>query len=160
MEAPVMRSLLLSLFTLVSIAVGNPVATGHTVSIVASPDLAAPARHGVERFEAAVHGQGWEVKQAASVDTAGGDVIVVAALAEAAKALPSAPALGRPLDTPEALAVRKFSVGGRPAVLFAGADARGLMYALLDAAEGIADAAAVANPADLIGAIRNAMMKK
>ena len=66
------------------------------------------------------------------------------------------------------LAVKKFTLGGRPAVLFAGADARGLMYALLDAAEGIADAArrrrgagagagganAAANPADLLAAIR------
>jgi hypothetical protein len=38
---------------------------------------------------------------------------MVAALADAAKALPFAPALARPLDAPEALAVTKRSVAGR-----------------------------------------------
>ena len=85
------------------------------------------------------------------MEVARGDVIVVAALADTAKALPFAPALARPLDAPEALAVKKTSLGGKPAVLVAGADARGLMYSLLDAAERVAVAG---DPADLLGAIR------
>src|SRR4051794_12433789 len=163
-EAPFMRSLRLLASTLVLLALASSAAKARTVSIVAGADLPAPARHGVEVFELAVRARGWEVDRAASADAARGDVIVVAALADAAKTLPSAPALARPLDAPEALAVKKFTLGGRPAVLFAGADARGLMYALLDAAEGIADADAAgaggaaagsaANPADFVGAIR------
>jgi hypothetical protein len=122
-----------------------------TVSIVAGPALAAPAQHGLATFERAARAKGWEIDRAASVEVARGDVIVLAALADASRALPFAPALGRPLDAPEALAVKKTSLGGKPAVLVAGADARGLMYALLDAADSVA---AAGDPADLLGAIR------
>ena len=146
-----MRYRLLLLFTLVFAPPGRPAVTARTMSIVAGPDLAPPARHGLAKFEAAARAQGWEIDRAASVEVARGDVIVVAALADAAKALPFAPALARPLDAPEALAVKRFSLGGKPAVLLAGADARGLMYALLDAAERVAVAG---DPADLLGALR------
>src|SRR5262249_44925451 len=129
----------------------SPAVTARTVSVVAGPDLAAPARHGLAKLEAAARAQGWGIDRAASVGVARGEVIVVAALADAAKALPFAPPPARPLDAPEALAVKKFSLAGKPAVLVAGADARGLIYALLDAAERIA---AAGDPADLLGAIR------
>src|SRR5262249_1624289 len=130
---------------------GSPAVMARTMSIIAGPDLAAPARHGLAKLEAAARAQGWEIDRAASEDVARGDVIVVAALPDAARALPFAPAPARPLDAPEALAVKKFSLGGKPTILVAGADARGLMYALLDAAERLAVAE---DPADLLGAIR------
>src|SRR5262249_52047224 len=132
-------------------AAGSPAVMARTVSIVAGPNLAAPGQHGLTKFEAAARAQGWEIDRAASVEVARGDVIVVAALADAAKASSFAPAPARPLDAPEALAVKKFSLAGKPAILLAGADARGLMYALLDAAERVAVAG---DPADLLGAIR------
>jgi hypothetical protein len=122
-----------------------------TMSIIAGPDLAPPAQHGLTKFEAAARAQGWGIDRAASVEVARGDVIVVAALADATRALPFAPAPARPLDAPEGLAVKKFSLDGKPAILLAGADARGLMYALLDAAERLAVSG---DPADLLGAVR------
>src|SRR5215469_17004297 len=142
---------LLLLITLAFTPPGSSAVMARTVSIVASRDLAPPARHGLARFEAAARAQGWEIDRAASVEVARGDVIVVAALPDAARALPFAPAPARPLDAPEALAVKKTSLAGKRAVLIAGADARGLMYALLDAAESVAVAG---DPADLLGAIR------
>src|SRR3954469_14170911 len=123
----VMRYRLLLLLTLVFAPPGSLTVMARTVSVVAGPDLAAPAQHGLAKFEAAARAEGWEIDRAASVEVARGDVIVVAALADAAKALPFAPALARPLDVPEALAVKKTSFGRKPAVLLAGSDARGLM---------------------------------
>src|SRR5262249_40664790 len=91
-------------------AAGSPAVMARTVLIVAGPDLAAPARHGLAKFEAAARVQGWEIDRAASAEAARGDVIVVAALADAVKALPFAPVLARSLDAPEALAVKKFEL--------------------------------------------------
>jgi hypothetical protein len=106
-----------------------------SVSIVARPDLGAPARHALGKFESAMRAHGWDIENAASADDARGDVIVLAALAGNAEPWASAAKLGHPLDMPEALAVKKLTMGGKPTFLFAGADDRGLMYALLDAAE-------------------------
>jgi hypothetical protein len=145
-----MRSPLLLLGLVFASTFRTAVVAG-TLSVVAGPDLAPPARHGLEKFKAAVRAQNWEIDEAASAQVARGDLIVFAGLADSLKTLPSLPALARPLDVPEALAIKKFSLAGKPAVLFAGADDRGLMYALLDAAEGIAEAR---DPADILGAIR------
>ena len=146
-----MRSHLPLLFALVLTGAGSSAVMARTLSIVAGPDLPLPARHGLAKFEAAVRAQNWEIDEAASAKAARGDVIVLAVLADSLKTLPSLPALAHPLNVPEALAVKKFSLDGKPAILFAGADARGLMYALLDAAESVADAK---DPSDLLDAIR------
>ncbi|HEY5551970.1 MAG TPA: hypothetical protein VIK52_08780, partial [Opitutaceae bacterium] len=130
----------------------TPAALARTLSIVEAPGLGAPARHGLEKFEAAVRAQGWEVEEVASVESAGGDGIVMVGLAFAIQTWPSVPEFAHPLDAPEAFAVKKFSIGGKPAVLFAGADNRGLMYALLEAAASIA---VVSGPAELLDAIRD-----
>lgn len=116
-------------------------ASARTLSIVEGAGLGIPARHGLEKFEAAVRARGWQIEKAASVADIAGDEIVCVGLGSAIQAWPFAPKLTRPLDTPEALAVKKFALGSKPAVLFAGADDRGVMYALLDAADRIAASA-------------------
>ena len=55
-----------------------------------------------------------------------------------ARSLSFAPPLPRSLDVPEGLAVRRLTLRGKPALLITGADDRGVMYALLDAAERVA----------------------
>ena len=117
-------------------AAGSPAVMARTVSL--SRARISRHRHGMaSRNSKRPHAhEGWEIDRAASVEVARGDVIVVAALADAAKALPFAPALARPLDVARSARGEEVtSFGRKPAVLLAGADARGLMYALLDAAE-------------------------
>jgi hypothetical protein len=135
---------------LASVFLVGPVAFARTLSIVVPPHLGAPALHGVEKFEAAIRAQGWDVEKIASLERASGDGVVLVSRASDLHAWPSAPKLARPLDEPEALAVKKFESGGEPAVLFAGADDRGLMYALLEAAQSIAAASDGADPLDAI----------
>jgi hypothetical protein len=117
-----------------------------SLSIVTGADLGAPARYGLGKFESALRARGWDVENATSADAARGDVIVIAALAGTAGSLPFAPKLTHSLDVPEALAVKKLMIAGKPAVFFAGADDRALMYALLDASERVADGSDSKNP--------------
>ncbi len=127
-------------------------ASARTLSIVEAPGLGAPARHGIDKFAASARVRGWEIQKATSVADAAGDGIAFVGLATAIPAWPFAPKLAHPLDAPEALATKKFTFEGKPAVLFAGADDRGVMYALLDAAESVT---AAANSPDLFAAIRD-----
>lgn len=116
-------------------------ASARTLSIVEAPALGAPARHGIEKFEASVRARGWDIQKATSVADVSGDGIVFVGLATALQAWPFAPKLAHPLDAPEAIATRKFTFEGKPALLFAGSDDRAVMYALLEASETIAAAA-------------------
>jgi len=115
-----------------------PAVSAPKFSIVEDRGLGAPARHGIEKFEAAVRARGWRIEKAASADDANGDDVICVALTSTIQTWPFAPKLAHPPSEPEALAVKKFAIGTRPAVLFAGADDRGVMYALLEAAESIA----------------------
>jgi hypothetical protein len=141
----------LVLVALMFVVGGELRAAARQLSLVTGPDLGAPAQHGLAKFVAAMRAQGWAIENATSADSARGDVIVIAALADTSASWPFAPQLARPLDGPEALAVKKFRLHGKPAVLFTGADDRGFMYALLDAAECVA---AASDPADPVAAIR------
>ncbi|MEO8184313.1 MAG: hypothetical protein ABI895_36310, partial [Deltaproteobacteria bacterium] len=127
------RALVLSTFAL--LVFNEACVVARSVSIVRGADLGASARHGLGKFESALRAQGWDVDEAPSAERARGDLVVIASLAAAAGAWPDAAKLTQPLQVPEALAVKKLTVAGKPALLFAGADERGLMYALLDAAE-------------------------
>ena len=77
------------------------------------------------------------MEDAASLQTASGDVVVVAGLlsgsGDAAQLI--AELRLTPDTEPESLLIRKFNREGKTVVLVAGADARGLMYALLDVAD-------------------------
>jgi hypothetical protein len=147
-----MRSPLLARLVSTFVVLIVSAASARTLSIVEGPGLGPPARHGLEKFEEAARARGWDIKKNASVAAADGDGIVCVGLASAIQAWPFAPKLSRPLDAPEALAVKKFAIGAKPALLFAGSDDRGLMYALLEAAASLGLAA---DSADLFAAIRD-----
>jgi hypothetical protein len=136
------------LFTGALLVLGGPVFAAQRLAIVEGPNLGAPSRHGLEIFEAAVRARGGQITHTGSVAQAKADLIVCVTRADGLASWTFAPRLAKPLDTPEALAVRKFKLDGKPAVLIAGADDRGLMYALLEAAASIA-----AEPRDIFAAL-------
>ena len=125
--------------------IDNPV-LARTVSIIAGTGLGPPAQHGLAKLEEAVRAQGWEIEHAASAGAARGEQLVFAGLPALAHADGLATVLPYWPDSPEGLVVKHFTWHGKPALLFAGADDRGLMYALLDAAGRIAAAPAGADP--------------
>ena len=89
------------------------------VAILAPADLPAPARHGLTQLSAALQKTGVEV-------------VSTAAEADATIRLEQSPNLG-----PQALAIHRATVQGKPAITLTGGDATGLMYAALDTAERI-----------------------
>jgi hypothetical protein len=147
-----MRKRHCSLLTGALLVLGVPVFAAQTLAIVGSPTLGAPSRHGLEIFEAAVRARGWKVASVASLSRASADRIVCVARANELRSC-DASGLALALDKPESLAVKKLALGGKPALLIAGADERGLMYALLEAAESIA---AGSDSPDLFDAVREA----
>ncbi|HVZ66567.1 MAG TPA: hypothetical protein VG936_18525 [Lacunisphaera sp.] len=132
-----MNSFRLPAFLAAVAAFGLASASGRTLSLVAEPQLGPPARHGLEKLETAARARGWDVQRVDSVAAATGDEIVAAGLAGAripGVDLPPVPAAA------EALAIRQDKSGGKPRLLVAGHDDRGLMYALLACADDIAAA--------------------
>jgi len=87
----------------------------------------------------ALQAKGIEVEQTTSLETAKGNLLLVLGLS---RGLGPAVKLHESLDIPkpigaESLLVRQTSWSGKETLLVSGADDRGLMYALLDVAEGI-----------------------
>jgi hypothetical protein len=99
------------------------------VAVLAPAQLAPEARHGLISLEGSLRARGFTVVSAGPAD-----YFVLAGTAsapgEAGTALRPAPAA-----RPEALVMRHVRHLGKPAVVLYGSDARGLMYAALDAAE-------------------------
>src|ERR1039457_229704 len=118
------------------------------VSLVVGDATAKPVQHGVGKLKLALQQKGVSVEEAASFRSANGDIVVVAGLTsgpgEAAQLLSE---LRLPPNTePESLLIRKFNRDGKTVVLVAGADARGLMYALLDVADRVGWAKSAGQP--------------
>ncbi|HUG12029.1 MAG TPA: hypothetical protein VMM36_13495 [Opitutaceae bacterium] len=132
------------------LVVAAPSVVARTMSVVVDSTLGDPAHHGLAKFEEAVRARGWKIERVPSAKGASGDAIVCVALPGTLGSWSFAPRLEKTLDEPEALAVKKFSSGGKPAVLFVGADDRGLMYALLEAAGSITAAPDATLPLDAI----------
>lgn len=130
-------------------------ATGLAVSLMVDDRPAAPVRHGLGKLRQALEAKGAQVEEVNSLQKAKADTVVVAGLAsgagEAAKLLTELKLT--PPGTPESLLIRKLDRKGKTVVLVAGADARGLMYALLDVADRVGWAAS-AGP--LFGEVRDA----
>jgi len=106
------------------------------VSLVPDPHLEAPAEHGLAKLEAALLAGGASVDRSSRVADAGGDVTILAGLCPGegpAAALLSTENVHCP-DGPETVIIRRTKLQGKPAVVLAGSDARGLMYAALDVA--------------------------
>jgi len=123
-------SLVFSAITVVS-------ATIPGVTLVGGDAAAGPVRHGFTKLKNALVKRGIPLNDGVSLKTAEHPTVLVAGLSagdgEAARLMA---ALGLPtLTEPESLLVRCVDRDDKRVVLAAGADERGLMYALLDIAE-------------------------
>ena len=110
-------------------------AAGQRVTLVTDRELGSPARHGLSKLEDALRVQGLTVERTTAAAKPAGDFVVLAGLSGGGG--PAARQLQAPPSGPEALVVKWTNYQGKPAVVLCGADARGLMYAALDAAERI-----------------------
>ncbi|MGA2497109.1 MAG: hypothetical protein ABSH20_05180 [Tepidisphaeraceae bacterium] len=118
------------------------------VSIIANPQAGSPAAYGIEKIAAALRAKQIAFETAESPQTARGRALVLAGLSSgdgAAADLLKSANVPAP-RTPESLVIRNTTLAGKPALLIAGADDRGLMYAELDVAERIAWSTDAARP--------------
>ncbi len=133
-------------------------ATAGTVSLVAGDATAKPVQHGLSKLTLALQQKGVRLENVSLLQNATGRTVVVAGLTsvpgEAAKLISDLRLT--PHSEPESLLIRKFNRGGTTIVLVAGADARGLMYALLDVADRVGWAK---SGEDLFGEVRDAQEK-
>ena len=120
----------------------------HKVAVILDPTLDAPARHGVTKLEEALRAKGITVAEGAG-EVGGSDFAVVAGVMAARG--PAAVAIGEMKATvpggAEALTMRTGATyRGKPAIVLAGSDAVGLMYAELDLADRVGWTAKGGNP--------------
>jgi hypothetical protein len=103
------------------------------VAVVSTAKAGSPAAHGVAVLREAIRARGFDAAESAE----GADYrILVGGTAALSK-------------EPESLSVRRQRIAGKPAIVLAGADSRGLMYAALDTAEKIS-ASTGADPFQLV----------
>lgn len=117
------------------------------VTVVHEPDPPAPVLHGLDVLQGALEEAGARVGRSTSPRQApgallvtgvtGGDDLATILLREHKVALPR---------EAESLLVKRVQHGGRPALVVCGADARGLMYALLEVAEQVQATAGRGSP--------------
>lgn len=122
---------------------GSFTATGEVVSLVMSEPPERPVQHGWTQLRRALEAKGTELEEPGSLEQAKGQTVVIAGLAAgpgAAATLIGELSLARPAR-PESLLIRKVQRDGRTLLILSGADARGLMYALLDVADRVGWAA-------------------
>ena len=109
------------------------------VSLVTDKEIASPVQHGLNKTKLTLQQKGILFEEAATVDKADGDILIVAGLGhgsgEAAKLLKFFNIA--PPEAAESLLIKHTRWKGRKLLLISGADARGLMYALLDVADRI-----------------------
>jgi hypothetical protein len=128
------RALLLAVFSLCTL----PGFSAGRVNIVYELPLDRPARHGLSVLERALQAQGFSsTEQSSQQERAAADYVVLATL--------HCPDIAVS-HVKEALAIRRTTHHGKPALMLCGADSRGLMYAELDAAARIAWARNGASP--------------
>ena len=116
------------------------------VSIVAGDAAMPPVRHGLDKLDLALRQKGAPVEKVDSLVKASGPMVIVAGLASGAGEAARLVANLRltPGTGPESLLIRKLNRDGKTIVLAAGTDARGLMYALLEVADRVAQAKSAA----------------
>src|SRR6266576_2417275 len=118
------------------------------VSLVADASMGAPARHGLRKLEAALREKGYSLETVNSLEAARGKTLIVAGLtgrASTAAQLLKDDNLVAPSGA-EALVIHRSQWKGRSAVVLAGSNDRGLMYAELDTADRIGWSADRENP--------------
>jgi hypothetical protein len=118
-------------------------AAARSVSVISDSPESRAARYATEKFQAALRGRKLSVASAPSLEGASGQFLVLAGTPAAnGPAIQALRDAGTAVPTPpESLAVKKLTLRGKPALVLCGADHRGLMYALLDAAERVGWAA-------------------
>ena len=117
---------------LIVFIVSAPLAAATSVAVLSQEPVGSPAAHGVAVLRNALLSRGFTVSDS-SENTDYRIVAGGAAAAQAARALK-----GNAATLPkasESVAVLRGRLGGRPAIVLAGGDSRGLMYAALDTAE-------------------------
>jgi len=123
-------------------------ATASTVSLVVGDATAKPVQHALGKLKLALQRKGVVVEEAASLERATGEKVVVAGLTsgtgEGAKLI--AELKLKPVKEPESLLIRKLNREGKALLLMAGSDARGLMYALLGVADRVGWAKSAEQP--------------
>jgi len=131
---------LIVVLALFFICLENGYAAGEPqITIVTDETPGAPAAHGLGKLIAALQIKNITVEKVKSLQRVHGGLVIVAGLSEgagaAAQLLKSG---GRTVPkTAEALTVWRTASGGKPVWVISGYDNRGLMYALLDAANRI-----------------------
>ena len=106
------------------------------VALVASGRMEAPANYGLAKLRESLEAAGFRVVRSPQSGASPARYVVLAGLS-------SDPQVARVLrerkaelpEGREALAIRRFTFQGKPALVICGSDARGLMYAALDVAE-------------------------
>jgi hypothetical protein len=119
-----------------------------SVSLVVDDSTAKPVQNGIGKLKLSLQQKGVAFEETGSFRAAPGDTVVVAGLTSApgeAARLISELRL-TPNTEPESLFIRKFNREGKAVVLVGGADARGLMYALLDVVDRVGWAKSAGQP--------------
>jgi hypothetical protein len=127
---------------------GKAPAIVHTVAVVGDAGADASARHGIQALEEALRARGLTVSETQN-QIASADVVIVAGLGTGQGAAATVlAAMNAPVPNgPESLVIRKSAAyEGKPALLLAGGDGVGVMYAALDTADRVATAAQTTNP--------------
>ncbi len=119
-----------------------PLKAAQQVAVISDLGSQSPAAHGVSVLLDSLRAKGFEITNTA----AGADlqIIVGGNAAETAVRSLKGNSVALP-KTPEALSVWRGQIGAKPAIVLAGGDSRGLMYAALDMAEKVS-ASPSANP--------------
>ncbi len=116
---------------------GTSLGAGNRVGLVVDATVEPCVGYGLSSLDGALSKQGFSVLPIRQVASAEVDfVILVGLTSNEGPAARMLKVLNAPLpDGPEALVVHRTEVEGKPAVILCGSDARGLMYAALDAAD-------------------------
>jgi len=125
-----------------------PPAAVRRITLIADSGLDAPARYGIQKLEAALRANGVAVSEDASQLSAS-DLVLLAGLAggRGAAATTLAGMKSPAPSGPEALTIlTRARYRNKPAVVLAGGDGAGLMYAALDLADRVGWAAKGASP--------------
>ncbi|MDA2926422.1 hypothetical protein MYX78_04180 [Acidobacteria bacterium AH-259-G07] len=118
------------------------------VSLIPDTTAGPPVQHGLRKMKLALQEKGVSIEEVTGLQAAQGDILIAAGLAAgsgAAAQLLRSSGISPP-EGAESLLIRHTRWNGRKALLVSGADERGLMYALLDAANRIGWAADANNP--------------
>jgi hypothetical protein len=143
-----MRTLIIWLALVVGLRASTP---SREISLILDPKLGPPAQHGVAVLTEALRARGWTATPAANPNSAPGTRLIFVSRAAIPDAVKTGAFPRTGLDWPESLSVRRIDWHGKPGLVLAGGDDRGVMYATLDVAEQVTHAR---DDSDPLAAIR------